>query len=83
MLPINAMISAPKMSSVVGSSEQNSLFGELDGMEDPFYRQEDLMHLSTCYRVVNLPLQIGVQRRGKVQTEVEGLKCSSFVLVSD
>lgn len=83
MLPINAMNSGPKVKLLVGSSEQNALLGELDGMKDPFCRWEDLMHLSTCYGVVNLPLQVGVQRRDKVQTEVEGLKCSSFVLVSD
>lgn len=83
MLPINAMNSGPKVKSLVGSREQNALLGELDRMENPFCRQEDLMCLSTCYGVVNLPLQIRMQRRDKVQTEMEGLKCCSFVLASD
>lgn len=79
---MHTVISELKLNSLVGSCEQNAVLGELDGVENPCCRQEDLMHLRTCYGVVNSPLCFGLQRRDEeVKTKVEELKCNRFVLV--
>lgn len=79
---MHAVISGLKANYSVGSCEQNAVLGELDAMENPCCRQEDLMHVSTCYGVVNSPLQIGLEGRDEeVKTEVEGLKCDRLVFV--
>lgn len=53
----------------------------MDGMEDPYYRQEDLVHEGTSHGAVNSPLQIGLEKKDEaIKTKKEELKCNRFVL---
>lgn len=57
--------------------EQNML-GELDGIENPCCRQDNLMHQGTCH---GAPLQTGHEKRDEdIKTKEEELKCNRFVL---